>query len=128
MPENTSPEERIEQIESLITDLIEKGTEAQASQHQNSYREPARVAALLSIVRELCLHAGLSQEQFSRHLQARIDHYDAFYLKKLRDADEHLVQRVDIRTTAEVVTDRNFDPLFPEEEQNSENPPPSSYS
>lgn len=114
MPEE-SLEARLKKMESLIGRKIETDSEIQLVGHQGSIRESARVSALFSFVRELCLHAGLSPEQFSRHLQARIDHYHDFYLRKVQDADDHLSGRIDNRTLDEVPTEGGFPPLFPDE-------------
>ena len=115
MPDNKSLEERLEQVESLITNLVEKDRDLQLSHHENTCRECARVAALLSLVRELCLHAGISQVQFSQQLEARIAHYRDSYLQKLRDTGAHVSDRLNHQTSGEVPTNRNFGPLFPED-------------
>ncbi len=113
MSDIESLQRRIAELERTIGQIIETDAEVQEVQHQGLLRENARVSALFSFVRELCLHAGVTQEQFQQHLEARINHYHAYYLEHLRNRDPNLAGRADNRTLDEVATERSFPPLFP---------------
>lgn len=113
MSYDKSLEERIEQLEILITNFVEQDREAQSTQFEKSCRESAQVAALHSLVRELCLQAGITQEECLQHFEMRVEHYFDIFFQKHRQGDSHVKLRSAIEAFGGDVQSRIFTPLFP---------------
>ena len=75
---------------------------------------------MTSLVRELCLHFGLSDEEFARHLEARTSYYHDSLLQTIRTENPNLAGRLDNLDLGEVPTAKQFAPLFPDATQGKE--------
>ena len=113
MPDTKPLEERMDQGDVLIASLVEMDRETELAHHQNSCREFARKLSLHSLARELRLNAGLSQDQFSRHLEARIERYRDIYLQQHPDPRGLVMGRIEKISSCESRPTRNYAPLFP---------------
>ena len=76
-------------------------------------RRNARSMAMDSILIELAIHAGISEQQLQEHFEARTRHYLDLALQRSRDIGANLAGRSDDRDQDEIPTESGFPPLFP---------------
>lgn len=120
MSEHETLEARVGEVEKILGLLVKGQGAVQTSQSGALLRGNARLTALTSLVRELCLHAGLSDEEFAGHLKVRTAFYHDRLLQAIREKNPNLAGRVDNRDPEEVATDKQYPPLFPDDGDDAE--------
>jgi hypothetical protein len=106
---------RLQELEKIVELLVEAKKQAATLNAGAALRANARLTATTSILREVCLHFGLTDEEFAQHLSGRTSYYHDTLLSAIRAKDPNLAGRVDNRNLDEVSTDRPYPPLFIEE-------------
>ncbi len=122
MSEIESLQARVGEVERILGLMVKGQGTVQTVQNGALLRANARLTAMTSLVRELCLHAGLSDEEFAGHLELRTGFYHDRLLQSIRVKDPNLAGRVDNRDPEEVSTELQYPPLFPEDVEDGEEP------
>ena len=113
---------RVGEMERILGLMVKGQGTLQTVQNGAMLRANARLTAMTSLVRELCLHAGLTDEEFTGHLAVRTEFYHDRLLQSIRVKDPNLAGRVDNRDPEEVSTEKQYPPLFPEDMEEGEAP------
>jgi hypothetical protein len=111
---------RVGEVERILGLLVKGQTTVHTVQDGALLRSNARLTAMTSLVRELCLRVGVSDEEFATHLEARTSYFHDSLLQTIRAKNPNLAGRLDNRELDEVSTSKQFSPLFPEEPETEE--------
>lgn len=72
----------------------------------------AEIEALLSLVSEMAIRAGLTQAHVAICFRERMKHFQDKELREAEDASPGLASRIDNRAAGEIPTQTSFRPLF----------------
>ncbi len=120
MSEIETLQERVGELERLLGLLVKGQATVHTVQDGALLRSNARLTAMTSLVRELCLHFGLSDEEFAKHLEERTSFFHDQLLQAIRAKNPNYAGRVDNRDIDEVSTAMHFPPLFPDDAEEEE--------
>jgi hypothetical protein len=115
MSEIESLRARVDEVERILGLLVKGQTTVHTVQDGALLRQNARLTAMTSLVRELCLRFGLSDEEFAGHLDVRTSYFHDSLLQVIRAKNPNLAGRLDNRDADEISTTKQFPPLFPED-------------
>jgi hypothetical protein len=115
MSDTESLQARVGEVERILALLVKGQATVHTVQDGALLRSNARLTALTSLVRELCIELGISDDEFAQHLEVRTGYYHDRLLQAIRAKNPNLAGRVDNRDLDEVSTATQFPPLFPSE-------------
>lgn len=72
----------------------------------------AEIEALLSLVSEMAIRAGLTQAHVAICFRERMKHFQDKELREAEDVSPGLASQIDNRAASEIPTEPNFRPLF----------------
>jgi hypothetical protein len=105
---DNSLERRVALLETLVAELADFGT----ADIQNHLAEDAAMSALVTMVREMATHCGISEGDFMDNYRLRLRWWHDFHLRKAEDLDPATAARVDPRTIEQVDVSPGYPPLF----------------
>jgi len=108
MPDQASLERRLATIESILLTMGKSSTIDLATRQTDD----ANFMALYSIVRELANRAGVSDELFLRHYDARFRWWHDYFLRRVEDRDPERAAEIDYRTLEQASTETSFRSIF----------------
>ena len=101
-------ERRVTSIEQLITESERLRTLTRSDQMV----QDSRYWTLHSMVKELAIHAGLSEDSFLHHFDLRKNHYHDRFLRSAESVAPGRAAELDKRTLDEVPTEDGFPPML----------------
>lgn len=87
--------------------------ELKTLEQQRGLQSDSRYMALHSIVKELAMREGLSEEEFQHHFDTRKRHYRDLFLRGVEDILPHRASELDDREPHDIPTQPDYPPIFP---------------
>lgn len=106
MPEDL--EGRLSEVEAALTSFHQLDNARMAA----DARKDAKFMALYSIVQDLALSAGINEDDFLKHYQARIQFWLGARLSQIESIDPALAALIDQRDPDEVTADSTYPDIF----------------
>lgn len=105
-------EQSVEALNSLAAKSVEAATGIAISRTTREVKIEAIIETIISLLRELAEHEGISEEKFQKHFDRRVRHYHDFGLRTVEDISPERAALADKRALNEVGEDEAYPRLF----------------